>query len=158
VLTVKHHLGPITLPMLDTDLVVTGLGLGLIIAPLASAVLRAVPAPSHGIASAALVVARMMGMLIGVSALAAWGLHKFHALTATLYAPIDFTSSAYAQEEAAYEAKLFTALQQEYTSIFRVTIIICVVGAVTALALPGKRREAPRPGLITDREPATNAS
>ncbi len=140
VLSASHHIGPIRLPMLDTDLAIAGLGLGLIIAPLASAVLRAVPAAQHGIASAALVVARMMGMLIGVAALAAWGLHKFQQLTAHLITPLPINKSAaqFAAEEAVYEKALFHALQQEYRSIFLATAIVCAVGALIGLALDGR--------------------
>jgi MFS transporter, DHA2 family, triacylglyceride efflux pump len=140
VLSASHHVGPIRLPMLDTDLAIAGLGLGLIIAPLASAVLRAVPAAQHGIASAALVVARMMGMLIGVAALAAWGLYRFHQLTAHLNTPlpINKTAAQFAAEEAAYEKALFHALQQEYRSIFFATAIVCAVGAAIGLALDGR--------------------
>ncbi len=144
VLAASHHIGPVRLPMLDTDLAIAGLGLGLIIAPLASAVLRAVPAAQHGIASAALVVARMMGMLIGVAALAAWGLHKFQQLTANLNTPlpINKTAAQFAAEEAAYEKALFHALQQEYRSIFFATAIVCALGAVIGLALDGRRHRS----------------
>ncbi len=157
VLSASHHIGPVRLPMLDTDLAIAGLGLGLIIAPLASAVLRAVPAAQHGIASAALVVARMMGMLIGVAALAAWGLHKFQQLTAHLNSPLPINKSAaqFAAEEAVYEKALFHALQQEYQSIFLATAIVCAVGALIGLALDGRRpgsAELPSAAVDGDRE------
>jgi multidrug resistance protein len=157
VLAASHHIGPVRLPMLDTDLAIAGLGLGLIIAPLASAVLRSVPAAQHGIASAALVVARMMGMLIGVAALAAWGLHKFQQLTAHLNTPLPINKSAaqFAAEEAVYEKALFHALQQEYRSIFFATAIVCAVGAVIGLALDGRSprsTELPAAAVEGDRE------
>ena len=163
VLGARHHLGPLWLPRLDTDLAVAGLGLGLVVSPVASAVLRASGRADHGAASAGVVAARMTGMLVGVGALAAWGLHRFHGLTAHLVPPLPVNTSgpAFATALAGYELAVRHALHTEYAEIFRITAAVCVLGAVVALGLavserpstggplpPGRsrRRSGPRAG------------
>ncbi len=145
VLAAHYRLGPLALPRLDTDLAVAGLGLGLVVAPLAAAVLRAVPPAQHGIASALTVVARTVGMLLGVAALSAWGLRRFQELTAKLPTPLPFgvTREEYAKQLAAYAGAVQAALRTEYHEIFLATAALCAVAALAGLALPGRRR-APR--------------
>jgi MFS family permease len=142
VLTATHPLG---LPVLDTDLAVAGFGLGLVIAPVSAAVLRVVPDHSAGVASAAVVVARMTGMLIGVAALTAWGLYRFGVLTADLNTPlpIGVTAEEFGAQLADYQAALSAALLTEYHEIFLITAVICIAGASISLLLPGRLR-APR--------------
>jgi MFS family permease len=142
VLQARHDLGAFSLPRLDTDLVIAGLGLGLVVAPLASVVLRVTAGAQHGLASAALVLGRMMGMLVGVAALAAWGLHRFHQLTRDLVPPLPFGAdpAAFARELAAYRRALAAALHVEYREIFLITAAVCLVGAVLAALLDQQER------------------
>ncbi|MEV0820542.1 MFS transporter [Nonomuraea rubra] len=124
--------------VMDRDLVLAGLGLGLVIAPVSSAVLRVSTAAQHGVASAAVVVARMMGMLIGIAAVSAWGFYRFQSLTAHLDTPLPFgvDQETYQRRLADYTAQVQAALHTEYTEMFLVTAFICVAGAAVAVLMP----------------------
>lgn len=137
VLSARHALGPLSVPRMDADLAVAGLGLGLVIAPIASVALRSVSATQHGVASAAVVVGRMTGMLLGIAALAAWGLHRFHQLTATLVPPIPvgLEPAAFERVLASYQRAVAGALHTEYREIFLITAAICVLAGLVSVAL-----------------------
>ncbi|QZY27866.1 MFS transporter [Nocardioides coralli] len=65
-------------------LVVGGFGFGLALAPVNAAVLATTADAVHGLASAFVVVARMVGMLVGISALTTVGLRRYYAEQADL--------------------------------------------------------------------------
>jgi MFS family permease len=143
VLSANHDLGLFTVPAFDTDLLLAGIGLGLVIAPLTSATLRVVPAAQHGIASAAVVVARMIGMLIGISALSAWGLYRFNQILQHL--PKKGGGTSLAERLTAEATNYRLAFSLQYGEIFGITAIVCIVGAVLGLLIAGRKEHADDP-------------
>jgi hypothetical protein len=68
-----HHLDA------NVPLVLCGFGFGLALPPVNAAILASTDHAVHGLASAFVVVGRMVGMLVGISALTAIGLRRFYA-------------------------------------------------------------------------------
>jgi MFS family permease len=135
----SRHLGP--LREADLVLVLTGLGFGIVIAPLAAAVLDVARAERHGLAASLVVLVRTLGMLVGLSALSAYGVHRFYELfnqgpTLRLIPG----SSDFAAQKAAFDARVTTALVAEYHDIFLIAAGLCLAaGLVTLVTLSARR-------------------
>lgn len=63
----------------NLPLLLGGFGFGLALAPVNAAILASTDDDAHGLASALVVVARMVGMLVGISALTTIGLRRLYA-------------------------------------------------------------------------------
>src|SRR5260370_26872102 len=70
------RIGP--LHVADLALVVCGLGLGILIAPLAASALELTRSEHHPLAYSVVVLSPTVGMLIGLPAFTAYGLYRFH--------------------------------------------------------------------------------
>lgn len=105
-----------------------------------------VPSAQHGIASAAVVVARMIGMLIGVASLSAYGLYRFHQILGTL--PVE--GETFSQRAASIALNGRKAYAMQYGEIFMATAIVCVIGAVLGLFIAGRHQHADEPGDKTE--------
>jgi EmrB/QacA subfamily drug resistance transporter len=68
-------------------LLLLGAGFGLVIAPVGTAVINAVPDNQRGIAASLVIVLRLMGMSVGLSGLTAWGLNRFNVLRTQIELP-----------------------------------------------------------------------
>jgi MFS family permease len=122
----------------DLALAVCGLGFGIVIAPVTAAVLALTRDQSHGLATSLVVLARTMGMLVGLSALTAFGLHRFHQILGT---PVLTDTNLRARVD--HLAKLVAAaFLQEYREIFSVAAAMCVLAALVIVATVRQRRRA----------------
>ena len=125
------HAGP--LRQADLGLAVCGLGFGLVIAPLTAGVLALTRGQSHGLATSLVVLARTMGMLVGLSTLTAFGLYRFHQI---LGAPV-LNDTDLRERVKHLERLVAAAFLQEYREIFVIAAALCVAAAVViAFALP----------------------
>ena len=114
-------------------LVVAGLGFGLAIAPVNAALLAATRDAVHGVTSALLIVARMIGMLVGISALTTLGLRRFYAVSADLPTPAEVCRTP--NPCPAYVEELKTAGIAQLHVIFWGAAACAVVAAVLAILL-----------------------
>jgi MFS family permease len=114
-----------------------GLGFGIVIAPLTAAVLALTRDQSHGLATSLVVLARTMGMLVGLSALTAFGLYRFHQILGT---PV-LTGDLKARVDQL--AKLVAAaFLQEYREIFTAAAAMCAFAALVMLVTIDQRLRA----------------
>jgi hypothetical protein len=121
-------------------LVMAGLGFGLALAPVNAALLAATADAVHGITSALLVVARMVGMLVGISALTTIGLRRYYAVQVDLPAPTEVCASG--TQCKAYTLLLKTAGLEQLQTVFVGAAVCAVLAAVLAVVLLGRRAEA----------------
>ncbi len=109
-------------------LALTGLGVGLALAPVNNAALAQASEDTAGTASALVVVARMVGMVVGLALLTAIGLHQYYGAVAALPDPTDVEA-------------LRDAAVTQVSSVFRGAALAAGLGALCALALGVRRRE-----------------
>ena len=127
-------------PVATVPLMAAGLGFGLALAPVNAALLAATEDAVHGVTSALLVVARMVGMLVGISALTTIGLRRYYAVQVDLPSPADVCASG--TQCAAYTRLLKETGLAQLQTVFVGAAGCAVVAAVLALVLfrgPGTR-------------------
>jgi len=118
-------------PVATVPLVMAGLGFGLALAPVNASLLAATADAVHGVASALLVVARMVGMLVGISALTTIGLRRYYSVQVDLPTPSEVCGGT--TRCAEYTTLLKEAGLAQLQTVF-VGAAVCAVAA-GALAL-----------------------
>jgi MFS family permease len=144
--TLADPFGPGWLHPSDPVLVVCGLGFGLAIAPVNASMLVSVREQMHGLASALVVVARMIGMLVGISILTAVSLHVFYTTTATLPAPQTLCPAS-PLNCPAYQREVTGAIVTELRTVFLGAGVCAAIAAVLAALLLRGRPAQLRPAI-----------
>jgi MFS family permease len=120
-------------------LVLAGLGFGLAVAPVNAVLLAATDRAVHGLAGALAVLARMVGMLVGLSLLTAVGLRVFFARQAAIGSPLTLCPAT-PLDCPAYVSAVKASALDELRAIFAGGAGCAVVAAVLCLVLLRTRR------------------
>lgn len=131
------------------DLAVGGIGFGLLLAPVTTTAIAWAGNERGGVAAALVTLMRMMGMMVGLSALTSYGLDRFDWLVRDLALPLPMpgeTAAAVAQRQAEYAARVLDATVTVYHELFLAAAIISLAALVPAalLRLPGHNLSRPR--------------
>ncbi|MCL4267164.1 MAG: MFS transporter [Anaerolineae bacterium] len=117
------------------QLAVLGLGFGLVMAPVGTAVINAAPASERGVAASLVIVLRLMGMSVGLAGLTAWGLHRFTVLRRTIELPnLPLSDPAYQQALTDGLMRVTVAVLAE---TFLVSAVVAIIGLVVTWWLRG---------------------
>lgn len=135
------HLWPINVNQwqITGSTLISGLGFGLVIAPISTTAINAATDRQKGMAASVVTALRIIGMILGLAALTSWGLGNFRALAAAFQPPpkVPAFSAAY---NAAYGVYITASAHQVYTNIFLAAGILCLVAILPALLLEGSRK------------------
>lgn len=136
-----HHVTSVTLAL-------AGFGFGLAVAPVNNALLAHTAPSVHGVTSALLVVARMVGMLVGISALTTLGLRRYYAESASIPSPHEICGGT-STRCTAYTDLLRDAGIAQLHVVFIGAACCAVIAAVVALAGFGRGTATENPGILS---------
>lgn len=106
------------------DLIITGIGLGLTMAPIAAAAINTSPTRYRGIASALVIIFRLLGMLVSVSTDATYGTQRFNYL-----------SVKYMQSMNDLVLAGMTATEKVIQETFLMAAIVCILALIPVFSL-----------------------
>ena len=117
------------------SLLLAGSGLGLTLAPITTTVVDAVPEGERGSAAALVIIMRLIGMSVSVSAMTTYGLERSHALL------LAGTAGMQLADFAAQVQVLVNSTTQVIDEMALIAALVCALALPIAAAL--QRRTAP---------------
>lgn len=123
--------------VMTRDLMISGLGFGLVIGPIGASVISSAGPRWMATGSALVTVSRMVGMVVGLSALSSWGVRRFNSLSAeintSIIRPPNISDAEWQAMKDATSAALDKALHTVFSEFFLIAAIIIALAAIPAL-------------------------
>jgi MFS family permease len=138
----------VTWQQMTISTMTAGFGFGLVIAPISTTAINSVRPTQAGMSSAVITALRMIGMMLGLAVLTSWALAYFRQL-ASLYPSLPATATAaqFTDWSKGYAAHLIQAEHTVYTTVFFISMIICLIALLPALFLWGRQQPVAEPEL-----------
>lgn len=119
------------------DLMISGFGFGLVIGPIGASVTLSAGTKWMATGSAVVTVSRMVGMVIGLSALSSWAVRRFNALAAGITTPIvrpdGLTDAEWQAMKDAATAATKGAAHTVFSEFFLIAAIVIALAVIPAL-------------------------
>jgi EmrB/QacA subfamily drug resistance transporter len=116
------------------QLALLGAGFGFIIAPTSAAVVDAAEPDRRGTAASLVIVFRLIGLSVGLSALTAWGLYRFNELRRTIELP-PLDDPGYADAAIRAQTELTTSALAD-TFVAAALVIVAAIGVALFMRRP----------------------
>jgi MFS family permease len=121
---------------LTRDLMISGLGFGLVIGPIGASVTSSAGPRWMATGSALVTVMRMVGMVVGLSALSSWAVRRFNTLAADISTPIirpsGLSDAEWQAMKDAAEAATKAAAHTVFSEFFLIAAIVIGVAVIPA--------------------------
>lgn len=114
-------------PEMALQLATAGVGLGLIMAPIGAAALDTASEAERGVASGLVIIQRLIGMTIAISAVTSYGIRRANALSAAL--------AAGAEPPPLLVEQTMQILAQVVNEIFLIAAIVCAMAIIPSWML-----------------------
>jgi hypothetical protein len=125
------------------DMLVSGLGFGLVVGPIGATVTSAAGTKWMATGSALVTVSRMVGMVIGLSVLSSWGVRRFNELSTNINIPIvrpsGISDAQWQAMKDAASAALDKALHTVFSDFFLIAAIIIGLAVIPAFFFYNRR-------------------
>jgi MFS family permease len=125
------------------DLMISGLGFGLVVGPIGATAVSAVGKRWMATGSALVTVSRMVGMVVGLSALSSWAVRRFNTLVADITTPIirptDLTDAEWQAMKDAATAATKAAGHTVFSQFFLIAAIIIGLAVIPAMFFYNKK-------------------